>query len=93
MPYIDQVSRNLFSSYIASIAERIGITPTQRPGEMNYIVSALIRKVYGEHPKYADYNEIIGFLEAAKLELYRTRVGPYEQKKEIENGPIYNDTP
>ncbi len=91
MPYIDKVSRNLFDPYIKQIKERVGLAAMQRPGEMNYIVSQLIRQVYGEHPKYADYNEIVGFLECCKMELYRVRVGPYEEKKSMDNGHLYID--
>ena len=38
--------------------------------------------------RYAVYNELIGALECAKLELYRKRVAPYEEEKIAENGEV-----
>jgi hypothetical protein len=93
MPYIDQVSRRLFDPYIKQIKERVSATLQQRPGEMNYIISQLIRQVYGEHLKYHEYNEILGFLSGVDKELYRRRVAPYEDKKLLENSDLYIDKP
>jgi hypothetical protein len=55
---------------------------------MNYTISKLIKDVYGKGLKYAQYNEIIGFLECCKLEFYRAQVGPYEEVKRKENGEV-----
>ena len=38
--------------------------------------------------KYADINELIGALECAKLEFYRRKAAPYEDKKAVENGDL-----
>ena len=37
---------------------------------------------------YADYRDFIGELEMAKLEIYRRKIAPYEDKKIIENGDV-----
>jgi len=38
---------------------------------------------------YADYNEVIGVLECVKQELYRKVISKYEDKKEKENGTVW----
>jgi len=40
--------------------------------------------------KYQTFNDILGALEGAKLEVYRRVVGPYENGKMSENGDVYN---
>lgn len=44
-------------------------------------------KTKGE--SYQTYNDIMGALEGAKLELYRRKIGIYEDKKIEENGDVY----
>lgn len=93
MPYVDNATRQLLDSSLDAVACRIAKMLSARPGDMNYAISALIKKVYGTNLRYADYNEIIGVLEDAKLEFYRRRVGPYEDKKILEHGDLYIDKP
>lgn len=59
-----------------------------RDGELNYVISTLIDELYDRN--YASLNAAIGVLECAKLELYRRILGPYEDKKIIENGDVYH---
>lgn len=93
MPYVDNATRQLLDSSLEAVACRIAKIHTSRPGDMNYAISALIRKVYGEKLKYHEYNEIIGFLECCKEEFYRARVAPYEEKKILQHGDLYIDKP
>jgi len=59
-------------------------------GELNFIItSAVIHFLGYEKPSYQRYNEVIGVLECAKLELYRRAVAPYEDTKIKENGDVY----
>lgn len=58
------------------------------PGTLNYIITRLCHWWLGDNPNYAKYNELIGVLECAKMELYRRKVAPYEDKKIIENGDV-----
>jgi hypothetical protein len=79
MPYIKQQDRNRI--------DRGGCPKTA--GELNYGIHILLEQflsVAGEN--YQSYNDMIGALEAAKLELYRRRVSQYEDKKELLNGNI-----
>ena len=62
----------------------------REPGTLNYQITMLCTdyiKDTGE--KYQHYNDVIGALEACKLEFYRRAVAPYEDKKIQENGDVY----
>lgn len=88
MPYIprdqrDSVETDLQDSGLSFIP--------QNAGELNFIVSTLIANYIKENGcKYAVLNEMIGALECAKLELNRVIIGPYEDIKIRENGPVYD---
>lgn len=57
------------------------LTP-QTSGELNYCITELLLEYLEDSEKrYQDYNEVIGVLECAKLELYRRLVAPYENLK------------
>lgn len=67
--------------------------PPETPGELNYLITILLGRYlhsYGENPKYADYNEVIGVLECVKLELYRRAISKYEDEKRAANGDVYD---
>ena len=78
MPYIDKDQR-----------DEVLVEGPHTPGQLNYVITgvvhAYIRK-FGR--KYDTLNTVIGVLEAAKMELYREVVGPYEDIKKSENGPV-----
>lgn len=81
MPYIKQNDRVALEC------------PDERPassGELNYILTREVEKYRLFHGHcYQTFNDIIGALEGAKLELYRRMVAPYEDRKMIENGDVY----
>lgn len=58
-------------------------------GELNYVFT-LLSIDYWENggQNYQAFNDIMGALEGCKLELYRRRVAPYEDKKIEENGDV-----
>jgi hypothetical protein len=85
MPYIKQEDRARF----ASILERLNEVPIRSAGELNFLVTSVVHRYLQQFPKsYGVYNEAIGALEAAKLELYRRQVAPYEDIKIKENGDL-----
>lgn len=88
MPYIPQAERENLLLQISELRFSISKDPQKRPGQLNFTISQLISLVYGEKLRYHEYNEIIGVLESAKLELYRSRVAPYEDEKKDLNGPL-----
>lgn len=105
MPYIKKQDRELLDENLAQISELIqdmsGGDNMFRPGFMNYVITKIIKNVYGafhdqeieeglghQTMRYADYNEVIGMLESCKLEFYRRHVSPYEDKKIQQNGDV-----
>ena len=79
MPYINEDRRNLMN-------------PDQgfpeNPGELNYMFTVIAKQYMGDHESYQRYNDVIGALEACKLELYRRMVAPYEDVKILQNGDV-----
>ena len=60
-------------------------------GELNYQFSKLVNDFINNRGlSYSVINELIGALECAKLEVYRRVAAPYEDKKVVENGEVYN---
>lgn len=80
MPYIEGYRR-----------EALDYLPQpQSVGELNYVVTRLALQFLGDNPSYADYNDVIGVLECAKLEFYRRAAAKYEDVKIQQNGDVYN---
>lgn len=62
----------------------------ENAGELNYAITELIREYLGyTGERYQAFNDVLGALEGAKLELYRRRLAPYEDQKIQENGDVY----
>src|ERR1039458_4002970 len=98
MPYITQDKRKPLQDYIDVLADKIWqshVHAGDRNGLMNYVISKLIRDVYGpdEHGnnpwRYSSINDVVGVLSCAQAEFYAKVALPYERKKEEENGPVY----
>ncbi len=87
MPYIKQKDRPTIDEKITNIISHISQLPAEeQDGVLNYTVTQMIKQIYPE--RYYHYNRAVGVLESIKLELYRHRVGPYEDTKIIENGDV-----
>jgi hypothetical protein len=79
MPYINENDRYIIDT---------GSKP-KNAGEFNYNIHVLMEKYLSyKGENYQTYNDIIGALECAKLELYRRRISKYEAVKAEENGDI-----
>lgn len=58
-------------------------------GTLNYAISQVVLKYRARQGEnYQTYNDILGAIEGAKLELYRTLIGPYEASKALMNGSL-----
>lgn len=80
MPYVKNSDRIRLDS---------GANP-ETAGELNYMITKTVDAYLNrKSPGYADFNEAIGVLECAKLELYRRIVAQYEDIKITENGDVY----
>lgn len=82
MPHIDKMRRVKLLEFKE---------PPRNAGELNFLFTKLawdyITLNGGEN--YQRYNDVIGALEGAKLELYRIKISLYEDKKIQENGSAY----
>lgn len=66
--------------------------PIENPGSLNYLITKLLLRYWTNGPRsYQSINDIVGAVEAAKLEFYRRVVTIYEEKKRNENGDVYPD--
>ena len=83
MPYIIQKNRERLDPKIKELTDLID--KDHRAGELNYIITNILLQTEGDG-KYSDFNELMGVLESAKLEFYRRRIAPYEDKKIDKNG-------
>lgn len=85
MPYIKQRQRDRLVGVVKAFTEN---TPYDA-GELNYLVSKLVLTYVGRIGEgYQAYNDVIGALEGAKLEVYRRQLATYEDKKIADNGEI-----
>jgi hypothetical protein len=88
MPYIHPELRKDIDGILNSLQSRLeNVSEHQIDGVMNYVITKLIHRQY-RYPSYKAYNSAVGVLESAKLELYRRKVAPYEDKKIQENGDV-----
>lgn len=80
MPYINKHDR-------VSVQE--GFRRPETAGELNFLITTIIKDYYDDEPCYQTINDIVGALEGAKLEFYRRVAAPYEDTKITENGDVY----
>jgi hypothetical protein len=79
MPYIKEQDR---------LSIQQGHAP-ETPGELNYLLTEVVKQYWEPRGNYAAINDIIGALEGCKMEFYRRIAIPYEDGKIKENGDIY----
>ena len=77
--------------YIKPERANSALSQPVNPGELNYAFTEYINR-YLDHSglSYRAMNDILGALEACKLEFYRRVVVPYEERKIEDNGDVYN---
>jgi hypothetical protein len=63
----------------------------QSAGELNFVLTNACFQYLKQNDKmnYQLYNDVIGALDACKLEFYRRLVSSYEDEKIRENGDVY----
>lgn len=91
MPYIPQDKREVLDPVIDELHHTlVGLEADDEnnnmEGNMNYLITRLLRKVYGV--SYSEVNAAIGMLQCVALEHYRTVAAPYEDQKKFENGDV-----
>jgi hypothetical protein len=85
MPYIKQVDRPPYQEVIKDLSSKFADVPV---GDMNYVISSVIKNVFEKNKSYKTANALMGMIECVKMEFYRTSVAPYEDLKIKENGNI-----
>jgi hypothetical protein len=80
MPYIQKETRE---------GLEMGHDRPQNAGELNFLITIIIKDYFDDKGGYQSINDIVGALEGAKLEFYRRVAAPYEDKKVKENGDVY----
>lgn len=89
MPYIKQEIRDKIDGEIDGLVGAILKNyDTSLEGVVNYSITRVIDKIYGEGG-YKAHNAAIGVLECIKLEYYRKQVGVFEDWKCLKNGEVY----
>lgn len=84
MPYIDRDRRKvLLSTSVQELASVI-----DDPGDINFVISWLIWRIWKKQQRYKQANMLVGVLEAVKLEFYRRQVADYEDFKRDVNGEL-----
>ena len=61
----------------------------ENPGELNYLITELVKVYMTTNHGYQAINDVVGALEGAKLEFYRRIAAPYEDLKIADNGDVY----
>lgn len=84
MPYIKVIDR----VRLEKLVKEMNLAEINSPGDLNYLITHLVHAYIGEETCYQDYNDALGALEGAKLELYRRYAVPYEDIKIRQNGDV-----
>lgn len=80
MPYISPFLRGELED---------GDARPSNPGELNFVITKLVHAyIQRQGESYQAYNDVLGALEGAKMELYRRKVAPYEDTKIEQNGDV-----
>jgi hypothetical protein len=85
MPYIKEEDRRNFINLTREMHSKM----IETPGELNYLITYLTLVFLGQKKEsYQGYNDAIGALENAKLEISRRKISKYEDLKIEENGDL-----
>lgn len=91
MPYIKQKDRNRLYGALDTFLLSLNKCGPITPGDLNFLLTSILDNRMQELGgiNYDNINSAIGVIECVKLELYRRRAAPYEDKKIKENGDVY----
>ncbi|MDO8689635.1 MAG: hypothetical protein Q7R39_06425 [Dehalococcoidia bacterium] len=87
MPYVKQEQRPALDTTMDPLIDLIKSLPVEeQDGALNYALTRMLKSVYPS--RYFHFNRALGVLAAVTHEFYRAVVGPYEDEKIRENGPV-----
>lgn len=98
MQYIKKQDRKKFDDSIEEIVDKLtehGFEPVN-VGELNYVMSSIVWKLFKQNPSYTLGNNLIGTIQCVDREFYRRQLAILENrqlailenKKILENGDI-----
>jgi hypothetical protein len=85
MPYLpssqkEKIDRGLIALNLSELKDS---------GSLNYAIHQVVAQYISQNKdSYQTYNDIIGALECAKMELYRRLVSDYEDRKILQNKDV-----
>jgi hypothetical protein len=102
MPYIKKEQRPYLDEAVELVVERLVLKPHHKnvglttgqmagdvnPGELNYIISSIIWKLWNKKMSYAQGSMLCGVLNDVEHEFRRRKFDGYEDEKIKENGDI-----
>jgi hypothetical protein len=87
MPYIQKKEREMILK-----DSKLDLSSIDNAGKLNYAITELMdHYLYIQGKNYQTFNDMIGALEGAKLELYRRKVSDFEDYKIKVNGDVYTE--
>jgi hypothetical protein len=90
MPYLTKHARKRLDTHITALIEVLLEEGISIPGGLNYAICRVADGVTAANGEsYNLYNTLLGSVEAAKLEIYRRMVAPYEDLKQKQNGEVF----
>jgi len=97
MPYIPQQHRKRYDELVNQLVETLvwdssdadlGTPAAFAPGELNYVLSSLLVKLWAKGRQYYRGNTLMGVLECVKAEFYRRWLAPYEDGALARHGDL-----
>jgi len=94
MPYIPKPERARYDGCINDMVELlVDKLPGENgkrciPGNLNYVISSIVWKIFNKSKSYTHGNELMGVLCCIKEEFYRRQLAIYEDLKLKENDDI-----
>lgn len=92
MPYIVQSKRDQLNPTIIALCDELMKLETDArnnmEGNINYVITKLLKTVYASELSYRAINDAIGVLECVKQEFYRVIATQYEIQKSYDHGEI-----
>jgi hypothetical protein len=89
MPYIKKEQRPQYDALISDVVKQlIKETNTFDVGELNYVISSIVWKLFDKNPRYKTANDLAGVISCVEFEFQRRKVAIYENFKIQENGDI-----
>ena len=82
MPYVEESKRKALDE----IVEKLKETGVVVDGDLNYVLFAFCKRHI--KPSYNNYKNYCGELRQCATEIERRLLGPYEDRKRIENGEV-----